>query len=157
MARQPPLSGKSSGSERSRSLAHPSQTRQTPVGVPVVAAARYQSAVADGDEVGAAAGSQPGRAGSPAANVFIQHSRDGESVFTEQMERLAAGLDPTSALVMLPEDACCRRGPAETLAVIAVCRRAPMAMRPAVLTCRPTPSGGTRNPRHRRSGRRCSC
>jgi len=38
-------------------------------------------------------------------NVFIQHSKVGESVFTEQIERLAAGLDATGALVIFPEGA----------------------------------------------------
>ena len=38
-------------------------------------------------------------------NVFIQHSKIGESLFTEQIERLAAGLGPTSALVIFPEGA----------------------------------------------------
>jgi 1-acyl-sn-glycerol-3-phosphate acyltransferase len=38
-------------------------------------------------------------------NVFIQHSKVGESRFTEQIERLAAGLGPTGALVIFPEGA----------------------------------------------------
>ena len=38
-------------------------------------------------------------------NVFIQHSKVGESLFTEQIERLAAGLDATGALVIFPEGA----------------------------------------------------
>ena len=38
-------------------------------------------------------------------NVFIQHSKIGESLFTEQIERLAAGLDATGALVIFPEGA----------------------------------------------------
>ena len=36
-------------------------------------------------------------------NVFIQHSKVGESLFTEQIERLAAGLGPAGALVIFPE------------------------------------------------------
>jgi 1-acyl-sn-glycerol-3-phosphate acyltransferase len=36
-------------------------------------------------------------------NVFIQHRKIGESLFTEQIERLAAGLDQTGALVIFPE------------------------------------------------------
>src|SRR5580658_7497503 len=36
-------------------------------------------------------------------NVFIQHSKIGESLFTEQIERLARGLDQTGALVIFPE------------------------------------------------------
>src|SRR5208282_3350039 len=38
-------------------------------------------------------------------NVFIQHSKTGENVFTEQIERLARGLDRTGALVIFPEGA----------------------------------------------------
>jgi 1-acyl-sn-glycerol-3-phosphate acyltransferase len=38
-------------------------------------------------------------------NVFIQHTKVGESLFTEQIERLAAGLGPTDALVIFPEGA----------------------------------------------------
>ena len=38
-------------------------------------------------------------------NVFIQHSKVGESLFTEQIERLAGGLGPTGALVIFPEGA----------------------------------------------------
>jgi 1-acyl-sn-glycerol-3-phosphate acyltransferase len=38
-------------------------------------------------------------------NVFIQHSKAGESLYTEQIERLAAGLGPTGALVIFPEGA----------------------------------------------------
>jgi len=36
-------------------------------------------------------------------NVFIQHGRTGEKVFTEQIERLARGLGQTGALVIFPE------------------------------------------------------
>ncbi len=38
-------------------------------------------------------------------NVFIQHSKIGENLFTEQIERLARGLDQTGALVIFPEGA----------------------------------------------------
>jgi 1-acyl-sn-glycerol-3-phosphate acyltransferase len=36
-------------------------------------------------------------------NVFISHRRTGERLFTEQIERLAAGLDQDGALVIFPE------------------------------------------------------
>ncbi len=36
-------------------------------------------------------------------NVFIDHAKSGENVFTEEIERLAAGLGPTGALVIFPE------------------------------------------------------
>ena len=36
-------------------------------------------------------------------NVFIQPGRVGEQIFTEQIERLASGLDQTGALVIFPE------------------------------------------------------
>jgi 1-acyl-sn-glycerol-3-phosphate acyltransferase len=36
-------------------------------------------------------------------NVFVQHRRTGENLFTEQIERLARGLDQTGALVIFPE------------------------------------------------------
>jgi 1-acyl-sn-glycerol-3-phosphate acyltransferase len=36
-------------------------------------------------------------------NVFIQHSKTGERHFVQQIERLAAGLDQTGALVIFPE------------------------------------------------------
>jgi 1-acyl-sn-glycerol-3-phosphate acyltransferase len=36
-------------------------------------------------------------------NVFIQPGRVGEKIFTEQIERLASGLDQTGALVIFPE------------------------------------------------------
>jgi 1-acyl-sn-glycerol-3-phosphate acyltransferase len=36
-------------------------------------------------------------------NVFIQHHRAGEKIFTEQIERLARGLDQRGALVIFPE------------------------------------------------------
>jgi 1-acyl-sn-glycerol-3-phosphate acyltransferase len=36
-------------------------------------------------------------------NVFISHRRTGERVFTEQIERLAGGLDQAGALVIFPE------------------------------------------------------
>ena len=36
-------------------------------------------------------------------NVFIRHSRAGERIFSEQIERLAAGLDRLGALVIFPE------------------------------------------------------
>lgn len=36
-------------------------------------------------------------------NVFIQHSRTGERLFVEQIERLADGLDDAGALVIFPE------------------------------------------------------
>jgi 1-acyl-sn-glycerol-3-phosphate acyltransferase len=38
-------------------------------------------------------------------NVFVHHRKTGESIFTEQIERLARGLDPTGALVIFPEGA----------------------------------------------------
>ena len=38
-------------------------------------------------------------------HVFIQHSKIGESLFTEQIQRLARGLDHTGALVIFPEGA----------------------------------------------------
>ena len=38
-------------------------------------------------------------------NVFIQHSKTGESIFTEQIQRLARGLDQDGALVIFPEGA----------------------------------------------------
>jgi len=38
-------------------------------------------------------------------NVFVRHSQTGESIFTEQIERLARGLDPAGALVIFPEGA----------------------------------------------------
>jgi len=38
-------------------------------------------------------------------NVFIQHSKAGESLFTEQIKRLAGGLDRSGALVIFPEGA----------------------------------------------------
>ena len=36
-------------------------------------------------------------------NVFVQHRRAGEHIFTEQIERLARGLGPDGALVIFPE------------------------------------------------------
>jgi 1-acyl-sn-glycerol-3-phosphate acyltransferase len=36
-------------------------------------------------------------------NVFIQHRRAGEGLFSEQIERLASGLDQRGALVIFPE------------------------------------------------------
>jgi 1-acyl-sn-glycerol-3-phosphate acyltransferase len=36
-------------------------------------------------------------------NVFVRHSRAGEGTFSEQIERLAAGLDQLGALVIFPE------------------------------------------------------
>ena len=36
-------------------------------------------------------------------NVFIQHRQTGESIFTDQIERLARGLDGDGALVIFPE------------------------------------------------------
>jgi len=36
-------------------------------------------------------------------NVFIRHSRSGEGIFSEQIERLAGGLDRLGALVIFPE------------------------------------------------------
>jgi 1-acyl-sn-glycerol-3-phosphate acyltransferase len=36
-------------------------------------------------------------------NVFIRHSRAGERIFSEQIERLAGGLDQLGALVIFPE------------------------------------------------------
>jgi len=38
-------------------------------------------------------------------NVFVHHRQTGESIFTEQIERLARGLDPAGALVIFPEGA----------------------------------------------------
>ncbi len=38
-------------------------------------------------------------------NVFIQHGKTGENIFTAQIERLARGLDRTGALVIFPEGA----------------------------------------------------
>ncbi len=38
-------------------------------------------------------------------NVFIRHNQAGESIFTEQIERLARGLGPDGALVIFPEGA----------------------------------------------------
>jgi len=38
-------------------------------------------------------------------NVFIEHRKVGESLFTEQIEQLASGLDRTGALVIFPEGA----------------------------------------------------
>ncbi len=38
-------------------------------------------------------------------NVFIHHRKTGDSIFTEQIERLARGLDQTGALVIFPEGA----------------------------------------------------
>jgi 1-acyl-sn-glycerol-3-phosphate acyltransferase len=38
-------------------------------------------------------------------NVFVHHRQTGESKFTEQIERLARGLDQTGALVIFPEGA----------------------------------------------------
>jgi 1-acyl-sn-glycerol-3-phosphate acyltransferase len=38
-------------------------------------------------------------------NVFIHHRKTGDSIFTEQIERLARGLDRTGALVIFPEGA----------------------------------------------------
>ena len=38
-------------------------------------------------------------------NVFVRHSQTGENIFTEQIERLARGLDPAGALVIFPEGA----------------------------------------------------
>ncbi len=38
-------------------------------------------------------------------NVFIKHSKTGENIFTEQIQRLARGLDQTGALVIFPEGA----------------------------------------------------
>ena len=38
-------------------------------------------------------------------NVFVQHRQTGESIFTEQIERLARGLGPDDALVIFPEGA----------------------------------------------------
>jgi hypothetical protein len=89
-----------------------------------VTAARYQSAVRVVMKSALQLDPSLDVLGNRLPNEFIQRSKDGQSLFTEQTERLAP--------------------------------RAPMAMRPAMLTCRPTPPGGTRNPRHRRSGRRCS-
>src|SRR5437763_4529760 len=36
-------------------------------------------------------------------NVFVRHSRAGAGIFSEQIERLAAGLDQLGALVIFPE------------------------------------------------------
>jgi len=36
-------------------------------------------------------------------NVFVRHSRAGEGIFSEQIERLAGGLDHLGALVLFPE------------------------------------------------------
>ncbi|HYA53421.1 MAG TPA: 1-acyl-sn-glycerol-3-phosphate acyltransferase, partial [Streptosporangiaceae bacterium] len=36
-------------------------------------------------------------------NVFVRHSRAGEGIFSEQIERLAGGLDRLGALVIFPE------------------------------------------------------
>lgn len=36
-------------------------------------------------------------------NVFVNHAKTGEHTFTEQIERLASGLDQTGALVIFPE------------------------------------------------------
>jgi 1-acyl-sn-glycerol-3-phosphate acyltransferase len=36
-------------------------------------------------------------------NVFVSHRRSGESVYTEQIARLARGLGPAGALVIFPE------------------------------------------------------
>jgi 1-acyl-sn-glycerol-3-phosphate acyltransferase len=36
-------------------------------------------------------------------NVFIRHSRTGDGLFVEQIERLARGLEPSGALVLFPE------------------------------------------------------
>ena len=44
-------------------------------------------------------------AGNRLPNVFIQHSKTGENIFTEQIQRLARGLDQTGALVIFPEGA----------------------------------------------------
>jgi 1-acyl-sn-glycerol-3-phosphate acyltransferase len=38
-------------------------------------------------------------------NVFVQHRQSGESIFTDQIERLARGLGPDDALVIFPEGA----------------------------------------------------
>jgi 1-acyl-sn-glycerol-3-phosphate acyltransferase len=38
-------------------------------------------------------------------NVFVQHRKTGESLFTDQIERLARGLDENGALVIFPEGA----------------------------------------------------
>ncbi len=38
-------------------------------------------------------------------NVFIKHRETGESIFTDQIERLARSLDPAGALVIFPEGA----------------------------------------------------
>ncbi|MGH3229384.1 MAG: 1-acyl-sn-glycerol-3-phosphate acyltransferase [Streptosporangiaceae bacterium] len=38
-------------------------------------------------------------------NVFVQHRQTGESIFTDQIERLARGLGPDDALVIFPEGA----------------------------------------------------
>ena len=39
--------------------------------------------------------------GEPAANVFITQSKTGESLFTDQIERLARGPDPSGACWMI--------------------------------------------------------
>ena len=44
-------------------------------------------------------------AGNRLPNVFISHSKTGENIFTEQIQRLARGLDQTGALVIFPEGA----------------------------------------------------
>ena len=44
-------------------------------------------------------------AGNRLPNVFIRPQQTGEKLFTEQIERLARGLDPTGALVIFPEGA----------------------------------------------------
>ncbi len=44
-------------------------------------------------------------AGNRLPNVFISHSKTGENIFTEQIQRLARGLDHTGALVIFPEGA----------------------------------------------------
>ncbi len=38
-------------------------------------------------------------------NVFVKHRQTGESIFTDQIERLARGLGPDGALVIFPEGA----------------------------------------------------
>ena len=38
-------------------------------------------------------------------NVFVRHGQTGESIFTDQIERLARGLGPDDALVIFPEGA----------------------------------------------------
>ena len=44
-------------------------------------------------------------AGNRLPNVFISHNKTGENIFTEQIQRLARGLDHTGALVIFPEGA----------------------------------------------------